>query len=54
VQQTLLYDLQTDPHQEHPISDPAIEQMMLEHLVRLMHENNAPADQFVRLGLPEK
>jgi hypothetical protein len=48
---TLLFDLETDPGQEHPIDDPAVEQQMIEHLVRLMRENDAPAEQFVRLGL---
>jgi hypothetical protein len=49
--QTLLFDLQTDPKQEHPMNDPGIDQMMTEHLVRLMKENDAPDEQFERLGL---
>jgi arylsulfatase A-like enzyme len=48
---TLLFDLQTDPCQEHPLQDAAIEARMIEHLVRLMRENDAPAEQFERLGL---
>ena len=52
VWQTALYDLATDPKQECPITDPKIEQMMIAHLVRLMRENDAPAEQFIRLGLP--
>lgn len=48
---TLLFDLQSDPRQEHPIKDPAVEQMMIRHLVRLMRENDAPIEQFERLGL---
>jgi hypothetical protein len=51
VQQTLLFDLQADPHQERPLSDPAVEQMMIDHLVRLMRENDAPPEQYQRLGL---
>lgn len=31
--------------------DPAVEQKMLGHLVRLMQENETPGDQFERLGL---
>jgi arylsulfatase A-like enzyme len=50
---TLLFDLQADPHQEHPITDPAVEARMIEHMVRLMKENNAPAEQFERLGLEQ-
>lgn len=49
---TMLFDLANDPAQEHPIRDRAIEQRMIEHMVRLMRENEAPAEQFERLGLP--
>ncbi len=48
---TRLYDIVADPEQLHPLDDPAIEAMMIEHLRRLMHANHAPAEQFVRLGL---
>ena len=50
--QTALYDLATDPKQERPLNDPALEQMMIAHMVRLMRENDAPPEQYVRLGLP--
>lgn len=49
---TMLFDLQTDPKQEHPVSDVRLEQRMVEHLVRLMAANSAPEEQFERLGLP--
>ncbi len=49
---TLLYDLARDPRQEHPFTDPAIEQRMSAELTRLMQENDAPPEQFQRLGLP--
>jgi arylsulfatase A-like enzyme len=49
--ETLLFDLCQDPTQEKPMDDPEIEQMMTEHLVRLMKENDAPPEQFERLGL---
>jgi arylsulfatase A-like enzyme len=48
---TLLFDLQTDPGQEHPITDPEIEAMMIQHLIRLMRANDSPPEQFERLGL---
>ena len=48
---TMLFDLDADPRQEHPIENPEIEQNMIAHLVRLMRENDAPPDQFERLGL---
>lgn len=48
---TLLFDLAEDPHQEHPLDDPALEGRMIEHLVRLMKECEAPVEQYERLGL---
>jgi hypothetical protein len=49
--ETQLFDLHQDPAQESPIDDPEAEQRMIEHLVRLMQENDAPPEQFERLGL---
>lgn len=34
------------------MEDPAVEEYMIGHLVRLMRENDAPPEQFARLGLP--
>ncbi|MBN1563846.1 MAG: sulfatase [Anaerolineae bacterium] len=51
--ETLLFDLERDPKQEHPITDPAIEQTMIDHMVRLMHATGAPPEQFARLGLAQ-
>lgn len=48
---TMLFDLENDPAQEHPIEDPEIEERMVAHLTRLMRENDAPVEQFERLGL---
>jgi arylsulfatase A-like enzyme len=48
---TVLYDLETDPKQENPIEDAEIEEKMIAHLIQLMRENDAPEDQFERLGL---
>jgi arylsulfatase A-like enzyme len=50
-QGTLLFDLETDPRQENPLNDRDIEKKMVRLLVRLMRENDAPADQYRRLGL---
>jgi hypothetical protein len=50
---SLLFDLANDPGQEHPIDDPAVEEMMIRHMVRLMQENDAPPEQFERLGLTD-
>lgn len=49
---TLLYDLETDPDQKHPLDDPALELRMAGLLVDLMRANDAPASQYERLGLP--
>jgi len=48
---TLLFDLKEDPRQEHPIRDREIEEKMIRHMIRLMQENDAPAEQYERLGL---
>lgn len=47
----LLFDLRDDPQQQHPIRDEAIEARMINLLIRLMKENDAPAEQYRRLGL---
>ncbi|MFI5625896.1 sulfatase [Nocardioides sp. NPDC051685] len=49
---TLLFDLETDPHQKNPIDDPQIELRMVRLLTRLLRQSDAPASQFERLGLP--
>jgi arylsulfatase A-like enzyme len=49
---TLLFDLARDPRQERPIQDEAVEQRMVEHMTRLMRANDAPVEQYERLGLP--
>ena len=49
---TLLFDLAHDPQQQRPIADPDIELTMIEQLLDLMRQTDAPKEQFVRLGLP--
>jgi arylsulfatase A-like enzyme len=48
---TLLFDLEHDPGQEHPLQDAAVEARMIDLLKKLMRANQAPAEQFERLGL---
>ena len=48
---TQLFDLQKDPRQENPIQDKQIEKKMIEHMKRLMKENDAPQEQYTRLGI---
>jgi Arylsulfatase A and related enzymes len=47
-----LYDLVEDPEQERPIEDTAIEARMIEKMIDLMRRNEAPSEQYERLGLP--
>ena len=47
----LLYDLQADPTQQNPSSDAAHQARMIDHMIRLMQENEAPQEQYERLGL---
>ncbi len=47
----LLFDLQADPLQEHPIQDAEVEERMVEHMLRLMRDNDAPEEQYQRVGL---
>jgi arylsulfatase A-like enzyme len=49
---TLLFDLETDPLQLTPLRDVDTELRMAQLLTDLMRENDAPAEQFERLGLP--
>lgn len=48
-----LFDLQHDPGQEHPIDDPAKEAELIGVMVELMRENDAPAEQYERVGIPK-
>jgi arylsulfatase A-like enzyme len=47
----LLFDLQKDPKQNTPIYDKELEQIMLEKLVKIMQQIEAPESEFIRLGL---
>jgi arylsulfatase A-like enzyme len=50
---TLLYDIEADYEQKESLKDPAMEKIMIGHLLREMKKNDAPAEQFERLGLKE-
>ena len=52
VFETMLFDLEKDPMQEHPYRDEITEKKMKEHITKLMEENDAPQEQFERFGLP--
>lgn len=49
---TLLFDLDSDPEQLHPLVDDELELRMATLLVDLMRRGDAPPSQFERLGLP--
>ncbi len=48
---TRLYDLSSDPGQQHPMSDPLVEARLRQLMAGLMRTNDAPAEAFSRLGL---
>lgn len=48
---TMLFDVQSDPLQLTPIVDEAAEQRMVQLLLDRMKREEAPAEQYVRLGL---
>jgi arylsulfatase A-like enzyme len=49
---TQLFDLESDPRQENPIHDPEVELRLLKQMIALMQENETPAEQYERMGLP--
>lgn len=50
---SLLFDLETDPHQEQPIVDEETETRLIKLMVEMMQANDAPAEQYARLNLPQ-
>lgn len=48
---TKLYDVAADPGQTQVIDDPETELRLARAMVRLMNENDAPAEQYARMGL---
>jgi hypothetical protein len=49
----MLFDLETDPGQEHPVIDDEQEIRMATLMRDLMCDTDAPAEQFERMGLPQ-
>ena len=47
----LLYDLAADPNQANPLDDPALEARLSAQMIALMQANDAPVEQYARLGL---
>lgn len=49
---SMLFDLSSDPGQEHPLINAEIERRMIALMLELMRANDAPPEQYQRLGLP--
>jgi hypothetical protein len=47
----VLFDLEADPEQLHPVRDPALEARLERTMALLMAANEAPAEAFLRLGI---
>jgi hypothetical protein len=43
--------LEKDPKESEPISNPEVEEYFRKEMVRIMKENDAPKEQYVRMGL---
>ena len=50
---TLLFDLQQDPGQMNPRVDDSVERRMIQLLLERLQANDAPVEQYDRLGLPK-
>ena len=48
---TMLFDLEADPGQLNPLRASEVEARLIEQMIELMRQNDAPAEQFGRLGL---
>jgi arylsulfatase A-like enzyme len=48
---TMLFNIEEDPYQNNPLHDPKIENTMIQHMISLMKESDAPREQYTRLGL---
>ena len=51
VEHSMLFDLETDPLQEHPLRDAALEATLCNKLRIAMRAHDSPPEQFIRLGL---
>lgn len=50
----MLFDVQNDPHQQHPIENPEVLARLEKRMIQLMQENDAPKEQYERMNLTEK
>ncbi|MPM66179.1 hypothetical protein SDC9_113086 [bioreactor metagenome] len=50
---SLLFDIEHDPLQLHPLEDPSVTDGLLKRMVKLMKDSDAPHEQYERMGLQE-
>lgn len=50
TRETFLFDLEHDCGQMNPIQDSEVEKRMIHYMLQLMQENDAPEEQYIRLG----
>jgi len=48
---SLLFDIEKDPLQLHPLEDPSVTDGLLRKMVKLMKDSDAPDEQYERMGL---
>ena len=48
---TMLFCLETDPHEEQPLENTDEETRMAALMKKIMQENDCPSEQFIRMGL---
>ena len=51
IHENLLFDVEKDPAQMHPLHDESLEDCMIHKMVTLMKANDAPKEQYQRLRL---
>lgn len=49
--ETLLFDVENDPQQANPLQDVDVESRLKQQMIRIMEANDAPAEQYERMGL---
>jgi arylsulfatase A-like enzyme len=49
--ETLLFDIENDPWQQQPLQDAAVEARLKQQMIQIMQANDAPVEQYERLGL---
>ena len=54
IHENLLFDLENDPAQMHPLNHPELERKMLSKMIALMEANDAPIEQYERLKIKRK